>query len=163
MSYTAPAETRVGHVHLKVSDLERSIAFYRDVLGFHVTLRYGENAAFMAAGSYRHHLGLNTWESLGGAPSPKKNAGLYHAAFVYPDRAALGAAVGQVRASGVNIYGAADHGVSQAVYFDDPDGNGIELYWDRDPTLWNVDSDGVIEMVNSPLDIDALISDGRTA
>ena len=90
MSYTAPAETRVGHVHLKVSDLERSIAFYRDVLGFHVTLRYGENAAFMAAGSYHHHLGLNTWESLGGAPSPKKNAGLYHAAFVYPDRAALG-------------------------------------------------------------------------
>jgi len=161
MTYKAPAETRVGHIHLKVSNLERSIAFYQDVLGFHVTLRYGEQAAFLAAGAYHHHIGLNTWESLGGAPVAKKATGMHHVAFVYPDRAALGAVVGHVRASGVEIYGAADHGVSEAVYFDDPDGNGIELYWDRAPELWGKTPDGGIQLISAPLDLDALISDGR--
>ena len=161
MSYKAPAETRVGHVHLKVSDLERSIAFYRDVLGFDLKLRYGERAAFLAAGSYHHHIGLNTWDSLGAPKVEKKAAGMYHVAFVYPDRAALGRAVGEVRAAGVDIYGAADHGVSEAVYFDDPDGNGIELYWDRAPDLWGTSAEGQIKMMNEPLDVDALIADGQ--
>jgi catechol 2,3-dioxygenase len=159
MTYRAPADTHVGHIHLKVSDLERSIAFYGEVLGFELTLRYGEKAAFMAAGSYHHHIGLNTWESLGGAPSPKGHAGLYHVAFVYPDRSALGRAVGEVQKAGVNIYGAADHGVSEAVYFDDPDGNGIELYWDRPQTEWPRDGEGSLAMINSPLDVAALVAE----
>ena len=161
MAYKAPPETRVGHIHLKVSDLERSIAFYRDVLGFDLKLRYGERAAFMAAGAYHHHIGLNTWDSLGAAAVTKKAAGMYHVAFVYPDRAALGRAVGEVRAAGVEIYGAADHGVSEAVYFDDPDGNGIELYWDRAPEMWETSDEGQIKMINAPLDVDALIADGQ--
>ena len=159
MPYRAPADTHVGHIHLKVSDLERSIAFFRDVLGFEVTQHYGEKVAFMAAGSYHHHIGLNTWESLGGAPSPKGHAGMYHVAFVYPDRKALGHAVAEVRKAGVDIYGAADHGVSEAVYFDDPDGNGIELYWDRPQKDWPRDAEGTLEMINSPLDVDALIAE----
>ena len=162
MTYRAPADTKVGHIHLKVSDLERSIAFYRDVLGFHVTLLYGKHAAFMAAGDYHHHIGLNTWESLGAGPVQKKAAGMYHVAFVYPDRTALGEVVRHVRAAGVDIYGAADHGVSEAVYFDDPDGNGIELYWDRDRSTWDIGTDGTINLVNTPLDIDALIADARS-
>ncbi len=160
MTYRAPEETHVGHIHLKVSDLERSIAFYRDVLGFDLKLRYGEQAAFLAAGDYHHHIGLNTWESLGAAPVTKKATGMYHVAFVYPDRASLGRAVREVRAAGVDIYGAADHGVSEAVYFDDPDGNGIELYWDRAPELWDKSADGTIKLINAPLDVDALIADG---
>lgn len=160
MAYRAPPETHVGHIHLKVSNLERSIAFYVDVLGFDLKLRYGEHAAFLSAGGYHHHIGLNTWESLGGAPVKKKATGMYHVAFVYPDRASLGRAAREVRAAGVDIYGAADHGVSEAIYFDDPDGNGIELYWDRDPKLWERSPDGAIKMINSPLDVDALIADG---
>ncbi|MBT8460123.1 MAG: glyoxalase [Boseongicola sp.] len=159
MTYKAPAETRVGHIHLKVSDLERSIAFYRDVLGFEVKLRYGEQAAFMAAGSYHHHIGLNTWHSEGAPAVTKKAAGMYHVAFLYPDRAALGQVAASVRGAGVEIYGAADHGVSQAIYLDDPDGNGIELYWDRAPELWKTSDDGHVEMINAPLDVDALIAD----
>ena len=163
MSYKAPSETRVGHIHLNVTDLERSIAFYRDVLGFDVKLRYGAQAAFLAAGAYHHHIGLNTWHSEGAAPVKKAAAGMYHVAFVYPDRAALGRAVGEVRAAGVEIYGAADHGVSEAVYFDDPDGNGIELYWDRAPQLWETTDEGQVKMINAPLDVDALIADGQDA
>ncbi len=163
MNYTAPPETRVGHIHLKVTDLERSIAFYRDVLGFDLKLRYGAQAAFLAAGQYHHHVGLNTWHSDGAAPVTRKAAGMYHVAFVYPDRAALGRAVGNVRASGVEITGAADHGVSEAVYFDDPDGNGIELYWDRDPELWDRSEDGVAQLINAPLDVDALIAEGQSS
>ena len=160
MAYKAPPETRVGHIHLKVSDLERSIAFYRDVLGFEVKLRYGGQAAFMAAGAYHHHIGLNTWHSAGGARVKKEATGMYHVAFVYPDRAALGRAAAEVRSAGVDIYGAADHGVSQAIYFDDPDGNGIELYWDRAPDLWDTTDEGQLKMINAPLDVDALIADG---
>jgi len=161
MTYRAPTNTRVGHIHLKVSDLERSIAFYRDVLGFEVTLLYGDQAAFLAAGDYHHHIGLNTWESHGGAPSPKGHAGMYHVAFVYPDRAALGRAVAEVQKAGVNIYGAADHGVSEAVYFDDPDGNGIELYWDRPQKAWPRDSEDALTIINGPLDVAALVAEAR--
>ncbi len=163
MAYTTHPETRVGHIHLKVTDLERSIAFYRDVLGFDLKMRYGAQAAFMAAGKYHHHIGLNTWHSDGAAPVKKNAAGMYHVAFVYPDRAALGRAVAHVRDAGVDIYGAADHGVSEAVYFDDPDGNGIELYWDRDPELWERDSEGGVKIVNMPLDVDALIAESASA
>lgn len=160
MTYQAPRETHVGHIHLKVSDLERSIAFYRDVLGFTVTFRYGAQAAFLAAGSYHHHIGLNTWHSEGAGPVKKPAAGMYHVAFVYPDRAALGRVAASVRDAGVEIYGAADHGVSEAIYFDDPDGNGVELYWDRAPELWDVTEEGQIRLINEPLDVDALIADG---
>ncbi|MDD9922814.1 MAG: VOC family protein [Boseongicola sp.] len=163
MTYQAPAETRVGHIHLKVTDLERSIAFYRDVLGFDVKLRYGSQAAFLAAGDYHHHIGLNTWHSAGRDPVKRDAAGMYHVAFVYPDRKALGLAVGNAIDNGVNVYGAADHGVSEAVYFDDPDGNGIELYWDRDPSLWERDADENAQMINAPLDVAALVEEARAA
>ncbi|MEM9969673.1 MAG: VOC family protein [Pseudomonadota bacterium] len=160
MAFETHPDTRVGHIHLKVSDLERSIAFYRDVLGFSLKLRYGDQAAFMAAGRYHHHIGLNTWHSAGAPPVAKRAAGMFHVAFVYPDRAALGRTVGNVLGSGVRLTGSADHGVSEAVYFDDPDGNGIELYWDRDPELWETDDAGVVKMINRPLDVDALVAEG---
>ena len=157
MTYSAPAGTRVGHIHLKVSDLDRSIAFYTDVLGFELQQRYGSQAAFLSAGGYHHHIGLNTWESRGGSPAPKGHPGLFHVAFVYPTPADLGRAVGSVLDAGVTLTGAADHGVSQAVYLDDPDGNGIELYWDRPEADWPRDSDGTLAMVNSRLDVAALV------
>ena len=122
---------RIGHVHLKVSDLDRAIAFYRDVLGFDLTQRYGAQAAFLSAGGYHHHIGLNTWESEGAPPAPAGHPGLYHVAILYPDRRSLGQALARVVAAGVTLQGAADHGVSEAIYFTDPDGNGIELYRDR--------------------------------
>lgn len=161
MPYTAHPETRVGHAHLKVSDLNRSITFYRDVLGFQVQQVYGDQAAFLAAGSYHHHLGLNTWESRGGSRPAKGATGLYHVAFLYPDRVALGQAVASVVDAGVPITGAADHGVSEAVYFDDPDGNGIELYRDRAPEDWPRDAEGGLAMVNARLDVAALIAEGN--
>ena len=160
MTFTADPGTRVGHVHLKVADLERSIAFYRDVLGFEEQQRFGNSAAFLSAGGYHHHLGLNTWESRGGQPPARGTTGLYHVAFLYPDRAALGRAVAQVIRAGVALQGAADHGVSEAVYFSDPDGNGIELYRDREPADWPRDAKGDLEMVNAPLDVAALASGG---
>lgn len=163
MTYVTHADTRVGHVHLKVSDLHRSIAFYRGVLGFRVTQIYGDQAAFLAAGDYHHHIGLNTWESRGGPPAPKGSAGLYHAAFLYPDRVALGQAVASVLDGGVTLTGAADHGVSEAVYLDDPDGNGIELYRDRPMAEWPRDTDGSLRMVNRPLDVATLVNEGRAA
>ena len=161
MTFVVNPLARVGHVHLKVSDLDRSVAFYRDVLGFEVQQMYGSRAAFLSAGGYHHHIGLNTWESAGSGPAPRRAPGLYHAAFVYPDRHALGVAVAQVVASGVKIVGAADHGVSQAVYFDDPDGNGVELYWDRPEDAWPRDAEGRLKMVNDPLDVSALIADAQ--
>jgi catechol 2,3-dioxygenase len=158
-TYTAPAGTRIGHVHLKVADLERSISFYRDVIGLEVMQRFGTQAAFLSAGGYHHHLGLNTWESAGG-PRPARNAvGLYHTAFLYPDRAALALAFRRVVEAGVEIEGAADHGVSEAVYFSDPDGNGIELYHDRTPEAWPRDADGRLKMVNDRLDLEALLAE----
>ena len=159
MSYIAHPDTRVGHVHLKVSDLDRAIAFYRDVLGFQLMQRYGSQAAFLSAGGYHHHIGLNTWESAGAPPAPPGHPGLYHVAFLYPDRAALGAAVRSVLEAGVPLDGAADHGVSEAVYLRDPDGNGIELYRDRPQEDWPRDADGGLKMVNAPLDVAALVAE----
>ncbi|MEM7723519.1 MAG: VOC family protein [Pseudomonadota bacterium] len=157
--YSAPADMTVGHVHLRVSDLERSIAFYRDVLGFDLIQRYGDQAAFLSAGGYHHHLGLNTWDSLGGPRRPAGTTGLYHVAFLYPDRASLGRAIAQVRAMGVSLSGAADHGVSEAVYLDDPDGNGIELYRDRPISDWPRHADGTLKMVNAPLDLESILAE----
>jgi catechol 2,3-dioxygenase len=156
--YIAPAETRIGHVHLKVSDLERSIAFYRDVIGLKVTQRYGAQAAFLSAGGYHHHLGLNTWDSAGGPRPPRNAVGLYHTAFLYPDRVALARAFRRVVEVGVEIEGAADHGVSEAIYFSDPDGNGIELYRDRAPEDWPRTEEGHLRMVNDRLDLEGLLS-----
>jgi catechol 2,3-dioxygenase len=149
----------VGHVHLKVADLERSIAFYRDLLGFELTQRYGDQAAFLGAGGYHHHIGLNTWESRGATPPPPGHSGLYHAAFLYPDRPSLAAVVKRVLAAGIALDGAADHGVSEALYLRDPDGNGVELYRDRAPEDWPRDSDGGLAMVNDRLDVAALLAE----
>lgn len=159
MAYAAHPKTRIGHTHLKVSDLDRSISFYRDVLGLEVQQLYGDQAAFLSAGGYHHHLGLNTWESRGGPRPPHGTTGLYHVAFLYPDRQALGQAVASVIEAGVDLTGAADHGVSEAVYLDDPDGNGIELYRDRPPEEWPRDADGNLAMYNRPLDVAALVAD----
>ena len=156
-----PADTRIGHVHLKVTDLDRAIHFYTDVLGFALTQRYGDRAAFLSAGNYHHHIGLNTWHSRGAGPAPVRAAGLYHVAFLFPDRASLGAALQRVLDHGTALAGAADHGVSEAVYFNDPDGNGIELYRDRAPQDWPRDADGALAMINDPLDVPALLAEGR--
>lgn len=152
-------EVRIGHVHLKVSDLEQSIAFYSDVLGFTVTQRYGRQAAFLAAGEYHHHIGLNTWESTGGTPPPPGHTGLFHTAFLYPDRPALADALRRVRAAGLALTGAADHGVSEALYLDDPDGNGVELYRDKPEEEWPRGAHGELAMVNAPLDLKALLAE----
>jgi catechol 2,3-dioxygenase len=143
----------IGHVHLKVSDLERAIAFYRDVLGFEVMHRYGDQAAFLSAGGYHHHIGLNTWESKGGSPPPRGTTGLYHVAIRYPDRQTLARAVQQVLDAGVRLSGASDHGVSEAIYLHDPDQNGIELYRDRPRDQWPA------EMFTAPLDLEALLAE----
>ena len=147
----------IGHVHLKVGDLDRSLAFYSGVLGFELTQRYGSQAAFLSAGGYHHHIGLNTWESLNG-PQPAPGAtGLYHFAIRYPDRAALGRALLRLREAGVPLDGASDHGVSEALYLRDPDGNGIELYWDRPRAEWPRGSSGALAMTTRPLDLETLI------
>ena len=159
MTALAPPGTRIGHVHLKVADLERAIAFYTGVIGLEVTTRYGARAAFLSAGGYHHHLGLNTWESARGAPPPPGHTGLYHAAFLFPDRRALAQALARAVAAGVSLDGAADHGVSEAVYFRDPDGNGIEIYRDRPEADWPRDAGGVLAMVNAPLDLQALLAE----
>jgi len=159
MAATVPPETRVGHIHLKVTDLDRSVQFYQDVLGFELTLRYGTQAAFLSAGGYHHHIGLNTWHSQGHGPVPRDGAGMYHVAFVFPDRASLGAALQRVLDSGTPLDGSADHGVSQAVYFRDPDGNGIELYWDRPQEDWPKDEQGNMTMINARLDVAALLAE----
>lgn len=150
---------RVGHVHLKVADLDRAIAFYRDILGFDLMQRYGDAAAFLGAGGYHHHIGLNTWHSKGGTPSPDGHTGLYHAAFLYPDRKSLATVLKRVTAAGIALQGAADHGVSEAVYLNDPDGNGVELYRDRAPEEWPRDAQGNLAMVNDPLDVPALLAE----
>ena len=161
MIYSADPQMSVGHAHLKVSDLDRSIAFYRDVLGLELQQKFAGQAAFMSAGGYHHHLGLNTWESRGGSRPAFGHTGLYHIAYLYPDRLALGRAVANVIDHGVQITGAADHGVSEAVYFDDPDGNGIELYCDRAQEDWPRASDGSLKMVNAPLNVAALVAEAR--
>ncbi len=154
-----PVDPRVevGHVHLKVADLERAIRFYRDVLGFAVMQKIGEQAAFLSAGGYHHHIGLNTWESRGGSPAPPGTTGLYHVALRYPDRAALAKAYRRLVDSGVVLEGAADHGVSEALYLRDPDGNGLELYRDRPAEEWPRGADGELEMFTRPLALGALL------
>lgn len=148
---------RIGHVHLKVSDLDRSVAFYRDVLGFQVTGRLGPAAAFLSAGGYHHHVGLNIWESRGGSAPPRGSTGLYHFAILYPSRGALADALRRLQAAGVPLEGAADHGVSEALYLRDPDGNGIELYRDRPREEWPKTATGEYAMVSEPLDLADLL------
>src|SRR5215203_281389 len=151
------AGARIGHVHLKVANLERALAFYCGVLGFELTQRYGTGAAFLSAGGYHHHIGLNTWESLGGSPPPDGTTGLYHLAIVYPTRAALADALRRLIAAGIALDGASDHGVSEALYLRDPDENGVELYWDRPEEAWPRTPQGELAMVTQPLDLAALL------
>jgi len=158
MTHPVAPQARIGHVHLKVADLDRAIAFYAGVLGFSVTQRYGAGAAFLAAGNYHHHIGLNTWESAGGTPPPKGHTGLYHTAFLYPSRATLGDALKRVLNAGIKLDGASDHGVSEALYLRDPDENGVELYWDKPEADWPRDADGALSMVNDPLDLASLLA-----
>ncbi|HMM42951.1 MAG TPA: VOC family protein [Thermomicrobiales bacterium] len=159
---TIHPETRIGHIHLKVSDLERAIEFYRDVLGFELQQRFGRQAAFLSAGGYHHHIGLNTWESRGGQRPAPGTTGLYHAAILYPNRRELARALRRLLENGVQISGAADHGVSEAIYLNDPDGNGLELYVDRDPAQWPRDANGEIAMVTEPLDFAGLMAELET-
>jgi catechol 2,3-dioxygenase len=149
----------IGHVHLKVADLERALTFYRDVLGFKVTQRMGSSAAFLSHDGYHHHIGLNTWESAGGSPPPPGATGLYHVAIVFPTRALLAAALRRVLAAGINLEGAADHGVSEALYLRDPDGNGVELYWDRPREQWPRTPDGELAMFSHALDVAGLLKE----
>jgi catechol 2,3-dioxygenase len=151
---------RIGHVHLKVADLDRAVRFYRDVLGFELTQRYGRQAAFLSAGGYHHHIGLNTWESVGGSPPARGTTGLYHLAILYPTRTLLADAVRRVLADGITLDGASDHGVSEAIYLRDPDDNGVELYWDRPREQWPRDAQGGLDMFTRPLDLDRLLRDG---
>jgi len=146
----------MGHVHLKVADLERALGFYRDVLGFELTQRLGSSAAFLSAGGYHHHIGLNTWESAGGRPPAAGTTGLYHLAILYPTRAALGDALRRLEKAGIRLDGASDHGVSEALYLRDPDNNGVELYWDRPEEEWPRAPDGGLAMDTRPLALDSL-------
>ncbi|MFZ2278950.1 MAG: VOC family protein [Prosthecobacter sp.] len=159
MSTPIHPAVRIGHVHLKVADLERALAFYCGVLGFELTQRYGTQAAFVSAGGYHHHIGLNTWESRGGKAPPRGTTGLYHVAILYPDRASLADALRRLIKNKIHLDGASDHGVSEALYLHDPDGNGIELYVDRDPSLWPRDSKGELTMTTEHLDLDALLAE----
>ena len=148
---------RIGHVHLKVADLDRALGFYRDVLGFELMQRFGAQAAFLSAGGYHHHIGLNTWESQGGSPPPPGTTGLYHVAILYPTRALLADALRRVLAAGIELDGASDHGVSEALYLRDPDNNGVELYWDRPQEQWPRTSSGELAMFTHSLDLDDLL------
>lgn len=157
--HIAPPDARIGHVHLKVSDLDRALAFYSGILGFPLTQRYGRDAAFLGAGGYHHHIGLNTWESKGGKPPAPGTTGLYHTAFLYPDRKALANVLKRLVEAGIQLDGAADHGVSEAIYLRDPDGNGVELYRDRDEADWPRDAAGNLAMFNAHLDLHKLLSE----
>jgi catechol 2,3-dioxygenase len=159
MNGVIDAGVRIGHVHLKVADLERAISFYRDVLGFEVTQRYGRQAAFLSAGGYHHHIGLNTWESLGGSPPHRRSTGLFHVAILYPSRALLADAVRRVLEARIELDGASDHGVSEAIYLRDPDQNGVELYWDRPKEQWPRSETGELRMITEPLDLSSLLKE----
>jgi catechol 2,3-dioxygenase len=154
-----PPETRIGHVHLKVADLDRALAFYQGILGFDITQRYGTQAVFLSAGGYHHHIGLNTWESKGGQPPAPGTTGLYHTAILFPDRPSLGAALKRIVEAGWPLEGASDHGVSEAIYLRDPDGNGVELYRDRAPADWPRDAEGNLTMVTRRLDLNKLLAE----
>ena len=151
------AGVRIGHVHLKVADLQRALDFYCGVLGFELQQKYGDQAAFVSAGGYHHHIGLNTWESLGGMPPARGTTGLYHVAILYPSRAALGDALRRLNEAGVALDGASDHGVSEALYLRDPDDNGIELYWDRPEAEWPRDAEGRLQMTTGRLDLQRVL------
>lgn len=148
---------RIGHVHLKVANLDRALEFYVGVLGFQITQRHGTQAAFVSAGGYHHYIGLNTWESAGGSPPPRGSTGLYHVAILYPTRASLADALRRVMAAEIPLEGASDHGVSEALYLRDPDGNGVELYWDRPQEKWPSDAQGNLAMTTARLDLDNLL------
>ena len=154
---------RIGHVHLKVANLDRALAFYSGVLGLEVQLRFGTSAAFLSAGGYHHHIGLNTWESLGGSPPPPGTTGLYHVALLYPTRASLGDALRRLIANKIPLDGASDHGVSEALYLRDPDQNGVELYWDRPQAEWPRDAEGKLTMFTHALNLQALLESADTA
>lgn len=156
-NYQVPAQTRIGHIHLKVSDLDRALTFYRDLLGFEVTLFYGDQAAFLSAGGYHHHIGLNTWNSKDAPPAPRNLPGLYHTAILYPEKKDLAQILKRLVAAEYPLTGASDHGVSEAIYLDDPDGNGVELYWDRPQTEWPQKPDGTLDMYTRPLDVKKLL------
>jgi len=160
---TIDPAVRIGHVHLKVADLERSLAFYCGVLGFTLTQRYGREAAFISAGGYHHHIGLNTWESQGGSPPAAGTTGLYHLAILYPTRAALADALRRLQQAGIPLEGASDHGVSEALYLRDPDQNGVELYWDRPKETWPRTPAGDLAMFTRPLDLDGLLKTSSEA
>lgn len=157
-NYTVPPLTRIGHIHLKVADLQRSIGFYKDILGFEVTMLYGSQAAFLSAGGYHHHIGLNTWHSKGQAPAPVKSAGLYHAAILYPTRKDLANIFKRLAEMNYPIEGASDHGVSEAIYLSDPETNGLELYWDRPKEEWPLDSNGRLTMFTNAIDLHGLLA-----
>jgi catechol 2,3-dioxygenase len=157
--YSIPSQTRIGHVHLKVSDLDRALKFYVDLLGFELITMYGDQAAFISAGGYHHHIGLNTWYSKGASPAPVKSPGLFHTAILYPTRKDLATIFDRLHKAPYPFTGASDHGVSEALYLDDPDGNGVELYWDRPKELWPKKSDGSIEMFTKPLDLNGLLKE----
>jgi catechol 2,3-dioxygenase len=157
MDYIVPAATRIGHVHLKVADLERSLKFYRDLLGFREMQRYGNSAVFISAGGYHHHIGLNTWYSKDAPPAPVKSAGLFHTAILYATRKDLAAILKRLIEAKYALTGASDHGVSEALYLDDPDSNGVELYWDKPKDQWPVDAAGNLQMVTEALDLEDLL------
>ena len=157
MTYKMPEQTRIGHVHLKVADLDRSLKFYRDILGFEVMQYYGNSAVFISAGGYHHHIGLNTWYSKNGSHPPANSTGLFHTAILYPTRKDLAIALKRLADAKYPLTGASDHGVSEAIYLDDPDGNGVELYWDKPRAHWPVDEDGNLRMVTEPLDLRELL------
>lgn len=157
MSYTVPAGTRIGHVHLKVTDLEHSLKFYRDLLGFEVQQKFGDSAAFISAGGYHHHIGLNTWHSKNAGPAPVRAAGLYHTAILYPTRKDLAIVLKRLIEAKYPLTGASDHGVSEAIYLDDPDKNGVELYWDKPKEEWQLQPDGSLQMITASLDLEDLL------
>lgn len=157
--YKIPAQTRIGHVHLKVSDIQQSLDFYCDLLGFEKMVMYGDQAAFISAGGYHHHIGLNTWESKGAPPAPAYAPGLFHTAILYPERKDLAAILQRLVDAKYPITGASDHGVSEAIYLDDPDKNGVELYWDRPKEQWPVDENGELTMYTRRLDIEGLLKE----
>ncbi len=158
MNYKVPEQTKIGHVHLKVADIERSLSFYRDLLGFEVMQKYGSSAVFISAGGYHHHIGLNTWHSKNAGPAPHDTAGLYHIAILYPTRLDLAIILKRLIEANYPLSGASDHGVSHALYLNDPDENGVELYWDRPEAEWPRDINGDLQMVTDPLDIQELLS-----
>ena len=161
MGYVVPAQTRIGHVHLKVSDIERSLAFYHELLGFEIIQRYGSQAVFISAGGYHHHIGLNTWHSKGAGPAPVNVPGLYHTAILYPTRKDLAVILKRLLDAKYPLTGASDHGVSEALYLDDPDGNGVELYWDKPKEEWPLDAEGNLQMVSDRLDLEGLLKEAE--